>query len=110
MLTNFSRLANASATITAEGVSIIAPSWRFSSNAIFSWRNSSLYSSTRALASLSSSSPEIIGYISLTLPSALAQNGSKLFAEDVALLQAKANRPPAQEGVHLARDGHMRQE
>ena len=73
MLKNLSRFASDSATITADGVSIIAPISRCSSKGTFSRRNSSLYSSTKALAWFNSSRPEIIGYIIFTLPSALAR-------------------------------------
>ncbi len=62
-----------SAESAALGISIIAPTSIFSSKGMPSARSSARHSSSMALARRTSSTPEIIGYIIRTLPTALAR-------------------------------------
>src|SRR6059058_2287627 len=56
--------------MAALGISIIAPTSSLSTTSIFESRNSSLQSSSTAIKRRSSSSPEIIGNMIFTLPTA----------------------------------------
>ena len=64
-----------------------------------------------ALAWFSSSRPEIIGYIILTLPSALARRMARSWARKMSRsCKRNANRAPAQERIQLGRHLHVGQE
>ncbi len=95
----------------ADGISIIAPISIFSSNGIFSARNSALHFSTSALAWFNSSRPEIIGYIILTLPSALARRMARSWAQkQFRLREAEPDGAPAEKRIHLLRELQVRGE
>ena len=77
MLKKSQSCARMSAVAAALGISIIAPTASFSSNGSPFARNSVLHSASTAFARASSSRPLIIGYISFTVPYALASNTAR---------------------------------
>ena len=85
MLKNSARLPSVLAVSTADGISTMMPTSRFSSKGMPSARSSSMHSASRALASVSSSTPEIIGYISFTLPAALARRRARSCTRKISL-------------------------
>ena len=73
MLKNAQSFAKISAVIAALGISIIAPTCSFSSKATPRDFNSTMHSPSTIFARRSSSLPLIIGYITRTVPCALAR-------------------------------------
>ena len=101
ILKNLARVPNTSAVSAAEGISIMMPTSRFSSNSVFSARSSLWHSSSSALASSSSSTPEIIGYITLRFPLTLARSRALSWVRKISL-RARQNRMARQPRKGLA--------
>ena len=84
----------------ALGISIITPICISVLNGMPAEANSLLHSSTISRARRSSVFPEIIGNISLTLPSSLARkNRPQLRFEDLRMFEAKPNGAQPQKGL-----------